>query len=90
VPSVERAAGELRRAGFARVVARPGWLVHRFTVEGYVSFLTEFDEETLFTELEPDDRDRLLPILRRQLSELSEDELTMRFPIVFASGRRSG
>lgn len=90
VPSVKRAAGELRRAGFARVEARPGWLAHHFTVEGYVSFLTEFDEETFFTELEPDDRDRLLAIFRRRLSELSEDELTMRFPIVFASGRRSG
>ena len=89
MPSVERAAGELRRAGFARVVARPGWLVHRFTVEGYVSFLTEFDEETFFAELEPDVRQRLLSALRRRLSELSEDELTMRFPIVFASGRRS-
>ena len=89
MPSVERAAGELRRAGFAGVVARPGWLAYRFTVESYVSFLTEFDEESLFAELDLDVRERLLTRLRRRLSELSGDELTMRSPIVFASGRRS-
>lgn len=89
LPSVERAAGELRRAGFARVVARSGWLTHAFTVEGYISFLTEFDEETFFDEMEPDVRERLLATVRRRLSDLSEDELTMRFPIVFALGRRS-
>jgi SAM-dependent methyltransferase len=89
VPSVERAAGELRRAGFARVAARPGWLTHRFSVEGYISFLTEFDEETLFDELGPDVRERLLTALRHRLTALSRGEMTMRFPIVFAMGRRS-
>lgn len=89
IPSVERAAAELRRAGFAGARARSGWLVHRFTVEGYISFLTEFDEETLFDELEPDVRERLLTTLRARLSGLSEADMTMRFPIVFALGRRS-
>jgi SAM-dependent methyltransferase len=89
VPSVKRAAGELRAAGFAAVGARRGRLVHRFTVERYVSFLTDFDEEALFSELDPDVRERLLRALRRRLSALSRDDLTMRFPIVFASGRRS-
>jgi len=90
LPSVERAARELRRAGFARVVARPGWLIHRYTIESYVSFLTEFDEETFFDEMEPDVRERLLGSLRRRLATLTADEMTMRLPIVFASGRRSG
>jgi len=89
VPSVERAVGELRRAGFAGVVARPGRLEHRFTVEGYLSFLAEFDEETFFAELDSDVRERLLAALRRRLSRLSREDLTMRFPIVFAMGRRS-
>ena len=35
-----------------------------FTVDGYIAFLTEFDEETLFAELEPDVRERLLATLR--------------------------
>jgi len=34
VPSVERAQGELRRAGFADVTARGSWVVHRFGVAG--------------------------------------------------------
>ena len=89
IPSVERAAGELRRAGFADVTARGGWVVHRFGVEGYIAFLKEFDEETLFDELEPGLRRRLIATLRERLSALSSDQMTMRFPIVFASGRRS-
>lgn len=89
LPSVERAAGELRRAGFAGVVAQAELLEHRFTVDGYIGFLSEFDEETLFEELESDLRERLLTDLRRRLSKLPADDLTMYFPIVFASGRRS-
>ncbi len=89
LPSVARAAGELRRAGFAEVTAEPDLLEHAFTVDGYVAFLTQFDEETLFDELEPELREQLLATLRERLGRLSADELTMRFPIVFAKGRRS-
>jgi ubiquinone/menaquinone biosynthesis C-methylase UbiE len=89
LPSVERAAGELRHAGFAGVVAQAGRLEHRFTVDGYIGFLSEFDEDTLFDELSPDLRERLLSELRRRLRRLPADQLTMRFPIVFASGTRS-
>lgn len=89
LPSVERAAGELRRAGFADVVAEREILEHRFTVEGYIAFLTEFDEDSLFDEMDPAIRDGLLAMLRQRLTALPPDDLTMRFPIVFASGRRS-
>lgn len=89
LPSVDRAAGELRRAGFAEVAAWPDVLEHRFTVDGYLGFLSEFDEESLFDELEPATRDRLLATMRERLTALAVDDLTMRFPIVFASGRRS-
>ena len=89
LPSVERAAGELRRAGFSGVTARAGRLQRRYSVDDYIAFMTEFDEETLIAELEPDVRERLLSELRRRLFVLSEDELTQRFPIVFATGRRS-
>lgn len=89
LPSVERAAGELRRAGFAEATADGDLLEHPFTVDGYISFLTEFDEESLFNELDPDERARVLATLRERLMRLAQDELTMRFPIVFASGRRS-
>jgi ubiquinone/menaquinone biosynthesis C-methylase UbiE len=90
LPSVERAAGELRRAGFAGVQTEAGQLDHRFTVDSYIAFLTEFDEETLFEELDADLRRRLLDELRRRLATLSAEQLTLRFPIVFAVGRRSG
>jgi ubiquinone/menaquinone biosynthesis C-methylase UbiE len=90
LPSVDRAAGELRHAGFAGVTAEAGVLEHRFTVEGYIAFLSEFDEETLFAELEPDLRARLHAELRQRLGRLSTRQMTLQFPIVFASGRRSG
>ncbi len=89
IPSVERAAAELRRAGFGAVTARGGALNHTFTVDGYIGFLTEFDEETLFADLEPDVRENLIASLRGRLEPLSAERMTMRFPIVFASGRRS-
>ena len=89
LPSVERAAGELRRAGFADVTAEADLLEHPFTPEGYLAFLSEFDEQSLFDELEPALRDRLLATMRDGLARLSADDLTMRFPILFAAGRRS-
>jgi ubiquinone/menaquinone biosynthesis C-methylase UbiE len=90
LPSVERAAGELRRAGFSGARAEAGLLVHPFTVQSYIAFLAEFDEETLFQELDPDLRARLLGELQGRLARLSADQMTLRSPIVFASGRRSG
>jgi SAM-dependent methyltransferase len=89
LPSVERAGGELRHAGFADVEAHAGMLEHRFTVDGYIAFLSEFDEETLIADLEPDERERLLGTLRARLDAFSPGQMTMRFPVVFASGRRS-
>ncbi len=89
VPSVQRAANELRRAGFADVAARAGHLDHEFTVDGYIKFLTDFDEETLFAEMESDLRERLVVRLRSRLSRLSAAAMTMHSPIVFVTGRRS-
>lgn len=90
LPSVARTAGELRRAGFAGVTAEGELLEHRFTVEGYLAFLSEFDEESLFDELDRKERAHLLSTMRSRLSALSAEEMTLRFPIVFASGRHSG
>jgi SAM-dependent methyltransferase len=89
IPSVARAASELRRAGFADVAVREGRLAHPFTVDGYIGFLTEFDEESLFADLEPDLRDQVLTTLRARLATLSAEQLTMRARIVFATGLRS-
>ena len=89
LPSIGRAAGELRRAGFADVTARAGDLVHPFTVEGYIGFMAEFHEESLIAGLDLELRARFLGALRDQLAALTPEQMTMRFPIVFAAGRRS-
>jgi SAM-dependent methyltransferase len=89
LPSVERAAGELRRAGFGAVRSEGELLEHRFTGEGYLAFLSEFDEESLFEELDRDERDYLMTTMRERLGGLTPEQLTMRFPIVFASGERT-
>jgi ubiquinone/menaquinone biosynthesis C-methylase UbiE len=88
IPSVATAANELRRAGFRGVTANDATLEYRFTVSGYISFLVEFDEETLFAEMRTAERRRFLATFRERLMALSEDELTFRAPIVYASGRR--
>jgi hypothetical protein len=88
LPSVDRTANELRRAGFRDVTAEGSWLAHPFTVEGYLAFMSEFDEASLFDEMERRLRERLLRRLRERLARLSPEELTMRFPIVFAAARR--
>jgi ubiquinone/menaquinone biosynthesis C-methylase UbiE len=89
IPSVARAAGELRSAGFRDVAAHGALLEHAFTVDGYISFLTEFDEASLFEEMGRTERRRFLQQFRERLMALPPDELTFRVPIVYASGRRS-
>lgn len=90
VPSVERAIGELRRAGFRDVAASRALLDHPFTVDGYIAFLTEFDEVSLFDEMDRAERRRFLARLRERLMALDPDELHFRAGIVYASGVRSG
>jgi hypothetical protein len=63
-------------------------LEHAFTVDGYIAFLVEFDEESLFEEMARDERRRFLARFRERLMALSPDQLTFRVPIVYASGRR--
>ncbi len=89
LPSVERAAAELRRAGFRDVAASAATLDHPFTVDGYIAFLTDFDEETLFEEMGRTDRRRFLLRLRERLMALPPDALHFRAPIVYAAGTRS-
>lgn len=87
--SVDRAAAELRRAGFRDVEAAAALLDHPFDVDGYIAFLTEFDEETLFEEMGRAERRRFLIRLREGLTALDPDALHFRAAIVYASGVRS-
>jgi SAM-dependent methyltransferase len=89
VPTGAGAAMQLRRAGFRDVTVEEAVLDHRFGVEGYVRFLSEFDEEDLISELSRKERDQVLSRLRERLERLPPDDLVMRYPIVYARGVRS-
>lgn len=88
LPSPEAAAAQMRRAGFSDVAASEGLLEHPFDVDGYVGFMTEFDEEDLVESLGPDERARFEAALRRRLERRSPDELTLRLPTVQVRGIR--
>jgi ubiquinone/menaquinone biosynthesis C-methylase UbiE len=88
VPSVESAVRQLRRAGFHDVRAERGLLEHAFDPESYLGFVAEFDEEDLFTELDPDLRARLERRMRERFASLSADDFVLKLPVVFALGRR--
>ena len=82
-----------RRRGvpdFSDVIAHEGELVHTWTAESYLAFFTEFDEATLFEELDPAERMRIVRELGTRLRRLSADELTMRLPTVYVRGRVRG
>jgi SAM-dependent methyltransferase len=86
-PSAEVAAAATRRAGFSDVRAHEAELVHAWTPEAYLAFFTEFDEATLFDDLERNERRRIVRDLGDRLRRLSADELTMRLPTVYVTGR---
>ena len=88
IPTVDGAVAQLRRAGFRKVEAERAVLEHPFSVEGYLGFLAEFDEEDLISSLRPSERKRLLDRLRERLGALPPDDLVLRLPIVYASGVR--
>ena len=84
------ATAVLRRAGFAGAAARAGELVHRFTPEGSLGFVSRFDDEDLFATMDASTRSALTEDLLGRLRALPHDGLDMRLPIVYAWGRRSG
>jgi SAM-dependent methyltransferase len=85
--SAAAAAEATRRAGFGEVKATAGELVHRWTPEAYGAFIAEFDEESLFSDLDPAERVEVEAKLLAGLRGLSEADLTMRLPVVYVSGR---
>ena len=85
--SISAAADATRRAGFVDVRATAGELAHRWTPEAYAAFITQFDEESLFSDLGADERPEVEARLLEGLRALSQAELTMRLPVVYVSGR---
>jgi ubiquinone/menaquinone biosynthesis C-methylase UbiE len=88
LPSVDGAAAQMRRAGFADVTAKAGLLEHPFDVEGYIGFMTTFDEEDLVSSLKDDEREAFVVDLRRRLIARPAADLVLRLSTVTATGIR--
>jgi ubiquinone/menaquinone biosynthesis C-methylase UbiE len=86
--SVAAATAQLRRASFSAVTGDAGLLEHPFDVDGFVAFITTFDEEDLVRSLGPEDRDTLLAVFRQRLRARPAADLVLRLPTVTALGRR--
>ena len=89
-PSPEAAAAATRRAGFSGVEARAAELAHCWTAESYLAFFSEFDEATLFEDLDERERPQILRDIEHRLRRLTEHELTMRLPTVYVTARVRG
>ena len=85
--SAKAAAAAMRRAGFQNVLASEGLVEHAWDATGYLGFLTDFDEESLFGDLEDAEYEEITGRIHVRLGALSVDEMTLRLPIVYVSGR---
>jgi SAM-dependent methyltransferase len=84
------AAAAMRKAGFRDVRAWSDEVAHPWTARDYLAFFTQFDEESLFAELEQGERAEIEAEMLAGLERLTPDELTLRLPIVYAMGRAAG
>jgi len=90
VASPAAAALAMRRAGFRDVRAWVGEVAHPWDARGYLDFLTQFDEASLFAELEPAERRDIERTILERIGRLTPEELTLRLPTVYALGRAGG
>jgi len=84
--SVPAAAAATRRAGFRDVHGAGEALEHTWQPDAYAAFITRFDEQSTFAELERRERRRAEARLLERLRALSPLDLTMRLPIVYVTG----
>ena len=88
--SPEAAAAAMRKAGFREVRAWSDEVAHPWTPRDYLAFFTQFDEESLFADLEAAERAEIEAELLEGLERLSAAELLLRLPVVYAMGRAAG
>ena len=88
--SAEETEREMREAGYEGPVIRRSELAHEWDAQGYVEFYTQFDEASLFDELEPDERRELTDKLRARLDSLTREQMTLRLPVLYVVGRVRG
>lgn len=86
--SAERAAEEMRDAGFRDVEARNTWLVHRFTPQSFVDVAEHWTEDDVFADLDEQTRIHLRAEVLTRLERLDPDALVWRRPLVSVIGRR--
>jgi SAM-dependent methyltransferase len=84
--SVAAAIASTRRAGFRSVAGRRDELRHAWTPESYLAFFSEFDEASLFDELEPGERSEIEAAMLEGLRALPPEDLVMRLPVVYVTG----
>ncbi|HUG30083.1 MAG TPA: class I SAM-dependent methyltransferase [Candidatus Limnocylindria bacterium] len=90
IASAEAAAAGMRRAGFRDVRAHIAELAHQWDAAGYLAFFTQFDEESLFADLDPNERLDIERRIRRRLDRLTPEQLTLRMPVIYVTGRAPG
>ncbi len=90
IASAEAAAAGMRKAGFREVRAHVEELAHRWDAAAYLAFFTQFDEESLFADLEADERADIEGRIGRRLRRLTPEQLTLRMPVIYVSGRAPG
>jgi SAM-dependent methyltransferase len=90
VASPAAAALAMRRAGFRDVAAWSDELTYAWDARGYLGFLTDFDEASLFADLERRERREIEARILDGLQRLTPDDLTLRLPIVYARGTNPG
>jgi SAM-dependent methyltransferase len=88
--SPNAAAAAMRKAGFRDVRAWSDEVAHPWTARDYLAFFTQFDEESLFAELESRERAEIEAQMLDGLERLTAAELTLRLPVVYAMGRAAG
>jgi hypothetical protein len=62
-------------------------VTYAWDADGYLDFLTEFDEASLFADLEAAERAEIEARILAALRDLAPEQLTLRLPIVYALGR---
>ena len=90
VASAAAAALAMRRAGFRDVTAWSRDLTYAWDARGYLEFLTDFDEASLFDELDAKERAEIEAKILAGLGRLTAEQLTLRLPIVYAMGTNPG
>lgn len=88
VPTAAGAGAQMRRAGFHEVTIEQATLEYQFTIDGYIRFLAEFDEEDLISSLTRREREQVLGGLRECLGAMPPSDLALRYPIVYVTGLR--